>query len=122
LPELFAGLDREPTSFPVQYRGANIPQAWAAGSIFHLLQTMLGLRADAPANRLLVNPTLPSWIPKLELSGLRVGEVRARLRFWREGGVTRFAVDSRRGGQLDVQAGACVPVGAEELATVRRGR
>ena len=34
LPEVFAGLEREPASFPVQYRQANIPQAWAAGSVF----------------------------------------------------------------------------------------
>jgi glycogen debranching enzyme len=32
----------------VQYGGANIPQAWAVGSIFQLVQTILGLRADAP--------------------------------------------------------------------------
>ena len=31
LPELFAGLAREPASFPVQYLGANVPQAWAPG-------------------------------------------------------------------------------------------
>jgi glycogen debranching enzyme len=34
--------------FPVQYGGANIPQAWAAGSVFQLVQTILSLRADAP--------------------------------------------------------------------------
>lgn len=28
LPEVFAGPGREPELFPVQYRGANIPQAW----------------------------------------------------------------------------------------------
>ena len=31
LPELYGGLQRDPTSFPVQYLGANVPQAWAAG-------------------------------------------------------------------------------------------
>ena len=31
LPELYAGLQRDPTSFPIQYLGANVPQAWAAG-------------------------------------------------------------------------------------------
>jgi glycogen debranching enzyme len=49
-PEVFAGLDRQgDLDFPVLYpRGANIPQAWASGSIFFMLGTMLGLRADAP--------------------------------------------------------------------------
>ena len=63
LPELYAGLPRQPGSFPVQYLGANIPQAWAAGSIFQLIQAMLGLRADAPNHRLAVHPTLPTWLP-----------------------------------------------------------
>jgi len=36
-----------------------VPQAWAAGSIFYLVQAILGLRGDAPANRLLIDPQLP---------------------------------------------------------------
>jgi glycogen debranching enzyme len=44
LPELYGGLQRDPTSFPVQYLGANVPQAWAAGSPFMLLQAMLVAR------------------------------------------------------------------------------
>jgi glycogen debranching enzyme len=35
LPELYGGLQRDPTSFPVQYLGANVPQAWAAGTRSH---------------------------------------------------------------------------------------
>ena len=31
LPELYAGVERGPGTFPVQYLGANVPQAWAAG-------------------------------------------------------------------------------------------
>src|SRR5690242_17518066 len=34
MPELYAGMQRQLSSFPVQYLGANVPQAWAAGSIF----------------------------------------------------------------------------------------
>ena len=44
LPELYAGIERRPGTFPVLYPQANMPQAWAAGSVFHLLQAMLGLR------------------------------------------------------------------------------
>ena len=51
--------------------GANIPQAWAAGSIFMMVQTMLGLRADAPHRRLYVNPTLPDWLQEVEVGHLR---------------------------------------------------
>lgn len=97
LPELYAGLARGEASFPVQYLGANMPQAWAAGSVFHLLQTVLGLRADAPNGRLYVDPLLPRWLPDIELRGLRVGESRVGLRFWREGETTRWEVKSVEG-------------------------
>src|ERR1700685_4232839 len=62
LPELYAGVARGVGSFPVQYLGANVPQAWAAGSCFALLQAMLGVQPDAPNDRLYVDPALPAWL------------------------------------------------------------
>ena len=97
LPELYAGLPRKPGTFPVQYLGANIPQAWAAGSVFHLLQAILGLQADAPAGRLYVAPTLPDWLPEIELDRLKVGDSILRLRFWREGSDSRWEVLNQHG-------------------------
>jgi glycogen debranching enzyme len=85
LPELYAGLQREGISFPVQYIGANVPQAWAAGTPFMLLQTMLGIRQDAPRGRLYVDPALPDWMPQLTLIDLRLGRKTMDLRFWRDG-------------------------------------
>jgi glycogen debranching enzyme len=104
LPELFAGLEREPDSFPVQYRKANIPQAWAAGAIFQMVQTMLGLEADVPNEQLSVDPTLPDWAPEIELKQLAVGGTRVSLRFWRDGAQSRFSVEAERGGRLQVEA------------------
>jgi glycogen debranching enzyme len=98
LPELYAGLRRRPGAFPVQYLGANIPQAWAAGSIFQLVQALLGLRADAPHGRLYVDPTLPSWLPDVQLAGLAVGSTRLTLRFWRDGEASRWEVLSQQDG------------------------
>ena len=92
LPELYAGLSRQETAFPVQYLGANVPQAWAAGSVFHLLQAILGIRADASRRVLWVNPTLPRWMPDVSLGGLTVGDTRLTLRFWREGDRSRWDV------------------------------
>lgn len=46
----------------MQYIPANFPQAWALGSVFHLLQAMLGLQADAPNRRLYVDPEQPNWL------------------------------------------------------------
>jgi len=90
LPELYAGIERQPGRFPVQYVGANVPQAWAAGSVFHLLQAILGLRADAPEGRLLIDPQLPTWLPDVTLHGLAVGHARVDLRFWRDAEATRW--------------------------------
>jgi glycogen debranching enzyme len=101
LPELYAGLPRATSSFPVQYVGANIPQAWAAGTIFHLLRTLLGLRADAPNGRLYVDPTLPHWLADLTLSGLQCGSARLTIRFWREGEASRWEVTGQEG-ELEV--------------------
>ncbi len=97
LPELYAGLPRRPGMFPVQYLGANVPQAWAAGSVFHLLQAILGLRADAPRSCLYVDPYLPRWLTDVTLRNLTVGRARLDLRFWREGERTRWDASVRDG-------------------------
>ncbi|MCY0386673.1 trehalase family glycosidase [Robbsia sp. Bb-Pol-6] len=93
MPELYAGLTRDATNFPVQYLGANVPQAWAAGSIFSLVQAMLGLEPDAPARKLYVDPCLPVWLKDVTLRACRVGDQTFDIRFWREDdGTTRFQV------------------------------
>ena len=92
LPELYAGLQRENLSFPVQYIGANVPQAWAAGTPFVLLQAMLGIVPDAPRGRLYVDPALPDWMPDVTLIDLRLGRKTMDLRFWRDGEETKFEV------------------------------
>ena len=92
LPELYAGLQRDPSSFPVQYLGANVPQAWAAGSPFMLLQSMLGIDQDAPRDKLYVDPVLPNWLPDVTLTDLRLGKRRFDIRFWRDGKDTLFQV------------------------------
>jgi glycogen debranching enzyme len=97
LPELYAGLQREPDSFPVQYLGANVPQAWAAGAVFQFIQAMAGLRADAPAHRLYVDPALPAWLPSLTLQNLKVGDAEVDLLLTRDGDRTRWDAQVRSG-------------------------
>jgi glycogen debranching enzyme len=108
LPELYAGLERRPGTFPVLYPGANVPQAWAAGSVFHLLQAILGLQADAPNGKLYVDPMLPPWLPTVTLSGLRIGESTITLRFWREGEQTRWE-PAVADGQIEILQRTCGP-------------
>ncbi|HEX5419113.1 MAG TPA: amylo-alpha-1,6-glucosidase, partial [Gammaproteobacteria bacterium] len=92
MPELYAGIHRDASGFPIQYLGANVPQAWAAGSIFSLLHAILGLQPDAPNQRLYVDPTLPAWLPDLTLRDLRMGEHCFDICFERVGERTRFEV------------------------------
>src|SRR4029077_1545628 len=79
-------------SFPVQYLGANIPQAWAAGSVFTLIHAILGLAPDAPRGKLRVDPLLPRWLPDLTLLDIRLSRQQFDIRFWRDGEETRFEV------------------------------
>ncbi|MBX5467250.1 MAG: amylo-alpha-1,6-glucosidase [Firmicutes bacterium] len=104
LPELFAGVPRDPHGFPVQYLGANVPQAWAAGSVFHLVQALVGLRADAPRGRLWVDPHLPDWLARLELQGLRVGTAVLDLAVERRGEATTWTAKVHRGTVMVAEA------------------
>jgi glycogen debranching enzyme len=92
LPELYTAFEREEDNFPVQYIGANVPQAWAAGSAFALTQALLGFLPDAPRDKLYIDPSLPKWLPDLTVHDLRVGRHQLDIRFWREGEETDFEV------------------------------
>ncbi|MGA7323846.1 MAG: amylo-alpha-1,6-glucosidase, partial [Rhodomicrobium sp.] len=89
---LYTAPQRDGTTFPVQYLGANVPQAWAAGSVFSLMQATLGFLPDAPHGKLYIDPLLPSWLPDLTVFDLRVGKHKLDIRFWREGEDTKFEV------------------------------
>ncbi|HSS36080.1 MAG TPA: glycogen debranching N-terminal domain-containing protein, partial [Patescibacteria group bacterium] len=84
LPELFAGLDREPGGFPVQYLGANVPQAWAAASVFRFVAILCGIHAQGSRRRVYVNPDLPDWLPSITLRNLRAGKGAMDLRMERD--------------------------------------
>jgi glycogen debranching enzyme len=73
LPEVFAGLRREETSFPIAYPTAARPQAWAAGAPVLLLQILLGLQPDPRRHALesVAPHELPSWAQWLRLQGVR---------------------------------------------------
>jgi glycogen debranching enzyme len=102
LPELFCGFDREVSPIPVPYPVACSPQAWAAGSTFLFLETMLGLRPHAGRRELeLHRPNLPEWLGKVTVSNLRVGEATVDLLFHRWRGTTSAEV-LRKTGDLDV--------------------
>lgn len=75
LPELFCGFDRSFAEQPIKYPYACAPQSWAAGSVFMLVQSFLGLEIDAVKQQVrLSNPRLPQTVNSLTLSDLKVGE------------------------------------------------
>ncbi len=90
LPELFAGAERTATGFPLRYLGSNVPQAWATGAIFAIVQALIGYAPDAPAHRLRLDPVLPDWLPRLDLHELHIGNYCIDLRIWRDGEATCF--------------------------------
>ncbi|HKC19394.1 MAG TPA: glycogen debranching N-terminal domain-containing protein [Candidatus Dormibacteraeota bacterium] len=79
MPELFAGLPKSEFAVPVPYRMANVPQAWAAGCILHMVRVLLGLEPDLPAGRIYLDPALPAWCARLEMRNLRLGPHQVRL-------------------------------------------
>jgi glycogen debranching enzyme len=103
LPECFAGIERAAFEIPVRYPVACHPQAWAAGSIPHLLTMTLGLQPDALDGRLrIVRPHLPDFLRTLEVRDLAVGEAEVDLDFLRSEGSTEVVVQDVRG-RLDVK-------------------
>jgi glycogen debranching enzyme len=75
LPELFCGFERLPGQGPTLYPVACIPQAWASGAVFHLLQASLGLSfvaAKAPLR--FDHPLLPDYLQWIEVKNLTVGD------------------------------------------------
>ena len=104
LPELFCGFSRQfrildpPVSYPV----ACIPQAWAAASVFLLIQSMLNIEPDAQNNKLrILNPAIPEWLDSLKIKNIRIGKSFIDLEFNKSAGGLVIAVPEKRG-KLDV--------------------
>jgi glycogen debranching enzyme len=98
LPEMFCGLTRQVVDRPVSFPMACSPDANSAAALFLVLQSMLGIYAQAEENIVYVhNPVLPRWLGEVTVSNLRVGRTTMRLRFRREGGQTSFSVLDKQG-------------------------
>lgn len=95
MPELFAGLSRRPPDVPIPYEKANVPQAWAAGVVFHAVRILLGLEPDVPNGRIYIDPILPPWCPELNIDNVRVGNDRLSI---------HVARTSRGDAELDVSS------------------
>ncbi|MFA4951212.1 glycogen debranching N-terminal domain-containing protein [Brevundimonas sp.] len=103
LPELFCGFERRSGEAPIAYPVACLPQAWAAGSVFLMLQSALGVRIDAVAGTVEIdNPVLPVGIERLNVTDLKVGEATLDLSF-QQTGLHTVVVPRRRSGEVAVR-------------------
>jgi glycogen debranching enzyme len=72
LPELYCGFRKRGKEPPIPYEVACKPQAWAAGSVFLLLKSMLGLSMEVDQSYLVFNsPLLTSKLNYLHIKNLR---------------------------------------------------
>jgi glycogen debranching enzyme len=86
LPELYCGFPRVTGQGPIPYPVACLPQAWAAGAAFLLLQAGLGLSVDGRSKVIHVNrPALPQGIEVVRINDLAVGNVTIDLEFRKTG-------------------------------------
>ncbi len=104
LPELFCGFARQTGEPPIAYPVACLPQAWAAGSVFLMLQAALGVSIDAFEGRIDIDdPILPPGIERLTVSNLQVGTARLDLAFRRLDDQT-VVTPLNRTGEIRVQS------------------
>jgi glycogen debranching enzyme len=103
MPELFCGFGRRPGEGPTLYPVACAPQAWAAASVFLLLQACLGLTINAPEAQVsFAYPLLPAFLKEVQIRGLKVGAASVDLLLLRHGHDVGINV-LRRDGRLEVR-------------------
>jgi glycogen debranching enzyme len=105
LPELYCGFPRYPGQGPTPYPVACLPQAWACGAVFMLLQAALGIRIDGRQRAINISrAVLPIGIEALYVRELRVGDARIELHFQRIGDRIVVRTHSPAGGvQVNAQ-------------------
>ena len=102
LPELICGFPRRPGKAPTLYPVACAPQAWAAGAVFLVLQSCLGLSIRAKDSAIYLHrAALPEAIPQVRVRNLQIGNAYVDLSFERRG--ETIGVDIlRRTGEIEI--------------------
>jgi len=102
LPELFCGFRRREGKAPTSYPVACSPQAWAAASVFMLLQACLGVTVDAAGSRIIFkHPQLPTCLDQLSIRDLTIGDASIDVVLRRHAGAVGLNVE-RCSGEIDV--------------------
>jgi glycogen debranching enzyme len=99
LPELFCGLHRRDGEGPTLYPVACSPQAWAAASVFMMLEACLGISVEAPNMQIRVRrPQLPESIGELWIKGIEVGDLTVDLFLERRMGTVEVSAPGKPDG------------------------
>jgi glycogen debranching enzyme len=102
LPELICGFPRRSGKGPTSYPVACSPQAWAAGAVFLVLQSCLGVSVRAKESRIyLQHPVLPESLTRVQIRNLRIGDSSVDLAFRRHGDTVAMDI-LRRTGDIEV--------------------
>jgi glycogen debranching enzyme len=98
LPELFCGFRRRGIEPPIPYEVACKPQAWAAGSVFLMLKSMLGVSMDLGQSHLAFHsPLLTPKIQTMDIRGLTSRDWEMDLVFRRTRHGTTIDIPRRTG-------------------------
>lgn len=98
LPELICGFGRRKGKGPTLYPVACSPQAWAAGSVFMVLQACLGLEICAREARIyLHHSALPESLHEVQIRNLRVAGASVDLTLERYGETVGVNIERRTG-------------------------
>lgn len=99
LPELFCGFERLPGQAPTLYPVACLPQAWASGAVFMLMEAILGISfSPEPPHVRLQRPRLPDYIHRVWVKRLHYGGGSVDLVIRRRGAGVAVHAECRRGG------------------------
>jgi glycogen debranching enzyme len=102
LPELICGFPRRQGKGPTLYPVACSPQAWAAGAVFLLLQSCLGLSIRAKESRIYLNhPALPEALPSVRIRNINVGNASVDLGFEKHAETVAINI-LRRSGDVEI--------------------
>jgi len=103
LPELFCGFHKRPeTNGPTLYPVACSPQAWAAGSVYMLIEACLGLSVRATERQIcFTKPRLPSKLNEVRIQNLRVADASADFLIRRDGTTVKVEI-LRKTGNVEI--------------------
>lgn len=102
LPELFCGFRRRAGRAPVLYPVACSPQAWASGSMPHMLKSLMGLEIDGASRTITLNaPYLPERVGEVTIRNMPAGAGTAGFVLRRKnGGVALDVTECQNGAKV----------------------